>query len=157
MNKVNILISFLTICLFTFSNLSAQDSEPWTEAQLMNPADLAEMIEENTAEVLPLILAVNPDGMHRLDYEAGIAGAIWFGEAEDEGNLHKLRLYLEEVDRDVEIVLYCGCCPFAMCPNIRPAFELLNAMGFKNHKLLDLPDNIVDDWIDHGYPMKEVD
>ncbi len=44
-------------------------------------------------------------------------------------------------------------CTIANCPNIRPAFSLLNEMKFTNHKLLDIPKNIKVDWIDKGFPQ----
>ena len=44
--------------------------------------------------------------------------------------------------------------PYKNCPNVRPAFTLLNEMKFTNHKLLDLPANLKVDWIDKGYPMQ---
>jgi hypothetical protein len=31
----------------------------------------------------------------------------------------------------------------------------LNDMGFKNHKLLNIPQNIKVDWIDKGYAVKK--
>lgn len=58
------------------------------------------------------------------------------------------------LNRNTEIVLLCGCCPFEHCPNIRPSFELMNEMKFTNHKLLNLSHNLKVDWIDKGYPMK---
>lgn len=152
MGKIWMLALFMSLIFVV--NIVAQEKEPWADTQLMNAETLAEMIQSGVDD-LPIIIAINPDGMHRLDYEAGIEGAIWFGESENPENLAKLETFLQDVDRDAEIVLYCGCCPFAMCPNIRPAFSLLNNMGFVNHKLLDLPRNIVDDWIEKEYPMKE--
>jgi len=50
-------------------------------------------------------------------------------------------------------VIYCGCCPFEHCPNVRPAFQLLNEMKFTNQKLLNLSTNLKTDWIDKGYPV----
>jgi hypothetical protein len=50
------------------------------------------------------------------------------------------------------VIIYCGCCPFDKCPNIRPAFAALKEMGFKNARLLDLPKNIKADWLDKNYP-----
>jgi len=64
-----------------------------------------------------------------------------------------LKQELDKLPRDANVVVYCGCCPFAVCPNIRPAFALLNEMKFKNQKLLNLPKNIKVDWIDHDYPV----
>jgi hypothetical protein len=50
--------------------------------------------------------------------------------------------------------VYCGCCPFEKCPNIRPAFNLMKAMGFSNGKLLNLPTNLKQNWIAKGYPVE---
>ena len=73
----------------------------------------------------------------------------------EEMNLKKLKDYLGTLKHDANIVIYCGCCPFDRCPNIRPAFTLLNTMGFKNHKLLNIRQNVKTDWIDRGYPMAD--
>jgi thiosulfate/3-mercaptopyruvate sulfurtransferase len=56
--------------------------------------------------------------------------------------------------RDKEVIIYCGCCPFRRCPNIRPAFELLKKMKFTNLKLLNLPTGLNEDWIHKGYPLE---
>ena len=72
---------------------------------------------------------------------------------EDKENLKKLKELLSKEKKDKEIVIYCGCCPFKNCPNIRPAFSLLNSMKFTQHKLLDLPHNLKADWINYDYPM----
>lgn len=121
----------------TFSG--QQEPEPWSEDQLMEPAKLAKILNDSSKQDWPLIIAVNPDGMYGLPLEGGIKGSKWFGAVEKKENLKKLESFLKEVDKDEEIVLYCGCCPFHMCPNIRPAFSLLNEMKFTQHKLLNLP------------------
>jgi hypothetical protein len=54
--------------------------------------------------------------------------------------------------RDREIVIYCGCCPWEKCPNIRPAFAALQEMGFTHVKALYVPDNLAKDWIGKGFP-----
>jgi thiosulfate/3-mercaptopyruvate sulfurtransferase len=51
------------------------------------------------------------------------------------------------------VVIYCGCCPFSRCPNVRPAFELLKEMKFTMPRLLNLPHSLNDDWVSKGYPM----
>lgn len=158
MRKTTKAIVLLIIVAATASiqPLAAQQGpENWTAEQLMEPAALAAMFNDSRAQRMPVIIAVNPDGMYGLPYEGGIKNALWFGAAEKEENLEKLKSYLQGIDRDVDIVLYCGCCPFRMCPNIRPAFGMLSEMGFTNHKLLNLPQNIKENWIDKGYPMKE--
>jgi hypothetical protein len=110
----------------------------------MAPKDLADIINSST-EVKPLIISVGPAGF--------IKDAIDIGPAQEKENLKKLKKLLSEEKKDREIVIYCGCCPFQKCPNIRPAFSLLNSMKFTRHKLLDLPHNLKADWINYGYPM----
>jgi len=118
-------------------------NEPWNSSQLMEPAILAEQIGKN--EKLPVIYNIGPSGK--------IKTSIYIGPAGEEVNLQKLKTDLAERDRNETIVIYCGCCPFKDCPNIRPAFSLLKNMGFRNPLLLNLPDNLKTDWIDKGYPM----
>lgn len=118
--------------------------EPWKESQLLDPAALAKVISDPAAHK-PLIFSVGPG--------ADIKGSIEIGPAQDAANLQKLRSALSKIDRNEDVVLVCGCCPFANCPNIRPAFKLLNNMNFTRLKLLDLPHNLKVDWISKGYPM----
>jgi hypothetical protein len=82
-----------------------------------------------------------------------IKDAVDMGVAHEKENLDKLKEFLSKEKRDRQIVIYCGCCPFERCPNIRPAFKLLNDMKFTNQKLLNLSHNLKADWINYGYPM----
>ena len=41
------------------------------------------------------------------------------------------------------------------CPNIRPAFATLKAMGFTHLHVVILPTNFGKDWVAHGYPVAE--
>lgn len=140
------LILFVSTFLLMVSSLLAQQSDPWTKNQLMEPAYLANLINENKANDL-LILSIGPDAI--------IKGSIDIGPTKEKANLDKMRNYLQNVPKDKEVVIYCGCCPFVKCPNVRPAFELLKEMGFKNAKLLNLATNIKTDWLDHDYPIYE--
>ena len=135
----------LIAIVFTLLSFSQRADEPWKKGQLMDPAELAAIINDSQAKK-PLIYSVGPG--------ADIKGSIEMGPAQEKENLDKLRIALSKLDRNSEIVLLCGCCPFEHCPNIRPSFALLNEMKFTNHKLLDLPHNLKVDWIDKGYPMK---
>lgn len=117
--------------------------EPWTEEQLLEPADLAHSIE--TAEALPVIFSLGAGNI--------IPGSKDTGAAGEKANLENLKKELEHLPKDTEIVLYCGCCPFKICPNVRPAFKLLNEMKFTNHQLLNLRENIKVDWLDKGYAV----
>ncbi len=117
--------------------------EPWTESQLMAPADLAAMINNPTAKK-PVIFSVGPGAL--------IRGSLDMGAVHEQANLDKFRQALSGLKKDSYLVIYCGCCPFVRCPNIRPAFTLLNEMKFTNAHLLNLENNIRTDWVSKGYP-----
>lgn len=139
---------FLTMGIIAFILVSfkAQQKEPWIPAQLLEPRDLALTINTPQSH-RPVVFSVGPAAI--------IKNSIDIGATREKENLDKLKQQLSNISKDEAIVLYCGCCPFDKCPNIRPAFDLMNQLGFKNHKLLNLPHNIKMDWIDHGYPVAE--
>jgi len=118
--------------------------EPWTAGQLMAPADLAAVIND-PKQKKPIIICVGPGAL--------IRGSLDMGPAKEKENLEKLKQQLSKLTRDANLVIYCGCCPFEHCPNIRPAFILLNEMKFTNARLLNLEHNLKTDWIAKGYPQ----
>src|SRR5215831_4602789 len=120
-----------------------QAKEPWTADQLLAPADLAKTINDPKAKQ-PVIFSIGPGAL--------IKGSTDIGPAKEKENLDKLRKLLGKLPKDAHIVIYCGCCPFEHCPNVRPAFNLLNEMKFTNHQLLNLEHNIKIDWLDKKYP-----
>lgn len=84
---------------------------------------------------------------------AHIPGSIYAGPASTPLGLRRLRHLVKAWPRTTRIVIYCGCCPFRMCPNIRPAFALLHGMGFLHIQVLDLPHGLNRDWIQKGLPI----
>jgi hypothetical protein len=118
--------------------------EPWTEKQLLAPAALAQILNDPQAEK-PVILSVGPGAV--------IRGSIDLGPAHEKAGYEKLKQELAKLPANADIVIYCGCCPFEHCPNIRPAFSLLNDMKFSRQRLLNIEHNIKTDWIDKGYPV----
>ena len=143
MNK-SITIFVFVIMAFSKIGFSQTNTEPWTPDQLIQPENLAAIINDSSA-AKPLIISIGPVGL--------IKGAIKVGPANEKENLKELKKLLSKEDKKRNIIIYCGCCPFKDCPNIRPAFALLNSMKCTNHKLLNLPHNLKVDWINHGYPM----
>ena len=125
------------------TQISWKNAEPWSPEQLLEPADLAATITDSDAKK-PLIISVGP--------AATIKTSVGVGPASEAENVAKLEKLLSKEPKDRAIVIYCGCCPFNKCPNVRPAFTKLNEMGFKNHKLLNLAKNLKTDWLDKGYP-----
>lgn len=149
MKTKTIFLSILSIALIAlaFKNFSVQQGkENWTEKQLMESSELAKILNDPKAPK-PIMYSIGPGG--------NIKGSIEMGAAQEKENLDRLKAELNKLAKDTDIVIFCGCCPFKDCPNIRPAFKLFNEMKFTNHKLLNLSHNLKVDWIDKGYPMNE--
>ena len=123
-------------------NLYAQKPVNWTTDQLMEPEELVKAIKD--VKNMPVIISVGPGAIipHSLD----------LGMLNDSAGVIRLKKALREIPKDAKVVIYCGCCPFEHCPNVRPAIDVLKEMKFTNYYLLDLPNNIKKDWIDKGYP-----
>ncbi|MHA4807847.1 rhodanese-like domain-containing protein [Flavitalea flava] len=138
------LVPLALIALAVSSFKQETTGEPWTEKQLLDPAALANTITNPQAKQ-PYIFCVGPGSI--------IKGSIDIGPGKEKENLNKFSQQLSTLPKDAPIVIYCGCCPFEHCPNIRPAFTLLNEMKFTHPQLLNLPHNIKTDWIDKGFPV----
>ena len=142
--KVIILKLFIAAGLFlSTQNIVAQNPVNWTSKQLIEPSNLATILKTN--KKLPLIFSVGP--------AATIPHSVEIGMVKDKANLDKFKKQLNGIQKNKKIVVYCGCCPYEHCPNVRPAIDVLKQMGFTNYFLLDLPQNIKKDWIDKGYPV----
>ncbi|HEV7331576.1 MAG TPA: rhodanese-like domain-containing protein [Flavisolibacter sp.] len=128
--------------LFCFFEGSAQKPVNWTKEQLLEPAALAEKIQSK--KDLPTLISVGPG--------ATIPNSIHIGMTNDAANLASLKTKLRAMPKDASVVIYCGCCPFENCPNVRPAIAALQELKFTKYKLLNIPRNMKADWIDKGYP-----
>jgi hypothetical protein len=136
---------FLLLSIISINTFSQTESEPWKPEQLLEPGKLAQMLNSGDSNEV-LIVNVGPAG--------SIKGSVDMGAAHDKDNLGNLKELLLKTEKSKMIVIYCGCCPFKNCPNVRPAFSLLNSLRFTNPWLLDLSHNLKMDWISQGYPMK---
>ena len=145
---LNIKSSLSFILILVFANLtvllSAQTGEPWSPKDLIEPDALATMLNSAKGQK-PVIYNIGP--------LSDIKGAVSIGSTANKAGLEKLSKALASVPKDNMVVIYCGCCPFRNCPNIRPAFNLLKERGYKNPRLLNLKQNLKVDWTDYGYPM----
>ncbi|MBC8156008.1 MAG: rhodanese-like domain-containing protein [Bacteroidetes bacterium] len=145
-NPLSLLAVIVLIALGFAAASGLTRSEPWQPAQLMEPSELADKINgPNTSK--PLIISIGP--------APTIKTSVGVGPGSEAENRAALARLVRNEPKTREIVLYCGCCPFAKCPNVRPAFTTLNERGFKNHRLLNLAKNLKTDWIDKGYPVVE--
>ena len=127
----------------------ARLTEPWTDAQTVQPAELVKELAAK-GKSRPVVVCA---GFSTLYEGAHVPGAVFHGPASQPEGLADLKRWAEGVPRSSDVVVYCGCCPFAKCPNIRPAFEALRAMGFQHLRVLMLPGNFYKDWYSKGYPV----
>lgn len=123
------------------------------DSRLINPDDLVKILQSAKSEK-PLMIQV---GSHVLYSQAHIPGSEYIGSASSESGLQSLRKRVESVPRSKFIVLYCGCCPWNHCPNVKPADDALRAMGFTNVKVLYIANNFGADWVAKGYPVGKGD
>ena len=146
MKKLNVTKLFFLLVVVVFASHSyAQNPVNWTDKQLMEPSELANTI--NSKKDIPVIISIGPG--------ATIPNSIDVGMVNTKEGLDKLKTQLNDLSKDKKIIIYCGCCPYEHCPNVRPAIDALKEMKFTNYYLLDLPHNIKKDWIDKGYPASK--
>jgi len=133
--------------------LLAQQASLIPNSRLINPEELVKILQSSRIEK-PLLIQV---GSHVLYSQAHIPGSEYIGPASGTSGLQQLRQRVESLPRKRFIVIYCGCCPWSHCPNIKPADDLLQAMGFTNSKVLYIANNFGTDWADKGYPVAKGD
>jgi thiosulfate/3-mercaptopyruvate sulfurtransferase len=141
---------FTLLFLFAVCLISTQAIAQWSPIApggLINPEDLVKLMQSSKEK--PLMVQV---GSHVLFLQAHIPGSEYAGPAANEAGLQQLRKRVESLPRNKFIILYCGCCPWNHCPNVKPADDALHAMGFTNVKVLYIADNFGTNWVDKGYP-----
>jgi len=121
---------------------------PVPAAAIMEPQELARLLASAPDE-RPLVFQV---GFRFLYKEAHIPGAEYLGPASKEDGLRQLRQRVSSLSRSKPIVIYCGCCPWIRCPNVKPAYDALREMGFRQVKVLRIDDNFGTNWVAKGYP-----
>jgi len=120
-------------------------------AHLLMPEDLSKIIQ-SPAGTKPLVLMIGP---HMLYQQAHIPASDYIGATSSSEGIEKLKERVKSLPKNQAIVLYCGCCPWIRCPNVRPAFSALHQLGYSNVKVLYIANNFGSDWVDKGYPTTE--
>ena len=131
---------FLLLAASVFAN------EPWTDKDLIRPEQASRELKS------ALVIHVGFPVLYRA---AHIAGTQYAGPGSKPEGIADLKKAVAGQPKDREIILYCGCCPFDKCPNIRPAFAALHEMGFTHVKAMVIDTNLKTDWIDKGYPAEK--
>jgi len=114
----------------------------------IQPQELAKLLKSGSEK--PLILYV---GFHTLYHGGHIPGAEFIGAVSQEAGKNDLIKRVQPLPRTTFVVVYCGCCPWTHCPNVKPALAQLRSMGFTKARVLYLENNFRTDWADKGYPV----
>jgi thiosulfate/3-mercaptopyruvate sulfurtransferase len=135
--------------LLTMIGLAQQGAEPWTANEILEPATLA---ADLTGPKKPAkIIAVPFPFLYR---QRHITGAVFAGPGNKAEGIEALKKEVAGLSKDAGIVLYCGCCPMDKCPNIRPAYKALKDLGYKRIRVLNIPENMHNDWYTKNYPSE---
>ncbi len=145
------LATFLVTALFAFGQKAApaaEDLQPGSP-HVIQPEELVKAMQSSGAQK-PVVLYVGPPIFYA---QAHIKGAENVGPAARPEGMDKLRARAAKLAKDSLVVIYCGCCPWEHCPNIHPAYQELQKMGFSKVRVLYLAKSFGTDWLDKGYPV----
>jgi hypothetical protein len=109
-----------------------------------------ELVQEMKGARKPLVLYVGPKSFYA---QAHIPGAENVGPVGRPEGMEKLRARAASLAKDSPVVIYCGCCPWDHCPNIRPAYAELEKAGFTSVRVLYLETSFGANWKDKGLPV----
>ena len=119
------------------------------ELALIQPNEVAAQLAAKGTHAA--VFQVGPNVLYRGKH---IPGAVYAGPGSRPEGLELLKQAVDKLARDREIILYCGCCPWGNCPNVKPAMEMLKQMGFTHAKAMYIETNFAKDWTDKGYPVE---
>jgi hypothetical protein len=150
MSLKHALMKALIFAMFaSVTAVAADNSHAITPSDLIATAQLNSQLAAVNSGKIVLIHV----GFHTMYGMAHIPGSKYVGAASEAEGLAALQKLVASLPRNQQIVIYCGCCPWSHCPNIRPAFAALKEMRFTNLKALDIPQRFGDDWTAKGYPV----
>lgn len=139
----------LTLSLYSVVPAVSAADDPKADLPRITTEELVKILKSSSTDK-PAIFQV---GFRLLYAQAHIPGSEYTSAASTDAGLAQLQRRAETLPKNKFIVLYCGCCPWIHCPNVKPAYEKLRALGFTNVKVLYLADNFGTDWVDKGYPV----
>jgi 3-mercaptopyruvate sulfurtransferase SseA len=140
---------FATAAMFAQQPNGAAINPPWSSAEVIQVTGLSDMIKAKSDA--PLLLQV---GFAIQFKSKHVPGAIYAGPGREDAGLAELKKAVAGVPKDRQIVLYCGCCPWDHCPNMKPAFTLLHGLGYSKVKVVEIPNNFLKDWAEKGLPVE---
>ena len=123
-------------------------ADPWQPSELLRPAQLAKQLSSTKDK--PMLIQVGFSTMYK---QAHIPGSRYCGPTYKPEGIEQLKKCVEKVSKSQAMVIYCGCCPWEKCPNVRPAFAELKKMGFSNVKVMEIATDFGKNWVSKGYPV----
>lgn len=138
-----------TLVIAVLISVSMWGQEVWDSHAVVKPDQVAKEVRDSSPDK-PLILFVGFPVLYRA---AHIPDAVLAGPASTPEGLAKLKSAAARLPRNRKLIIYCGCCPFVKCPNVRPAYTALRKMGFSQIEVLELDKNFHSDWVAKGYPV----
>ncbi|HEX7077104.1 MAG TPA: rhodanese-like domain-containing protein [Candidatus Eisenbacteria bacterium] len=124
--------------------------DPWRADQIITPNALVRALSA-PAKTRPVLLHVGYAVLYRGGH---IPGSRYVGPGSKPEGVRAMKAAMADIPRDRPVVLYCGCCPWNDCPNVRAAFRAARELGFEKLRLLYLPKSLKQDWIDHGFGVE---
>jgi thiosulfate/3-mercaptopyruvate sulfurtransferase len=137
--------TFFPAAILVTTAIAIAQTPPYREGETIMPADFVGHMKG------ALILHVGFPVLYRPSH---IPESVFAGPGSKAEGIEALQKTVASEPRDRDIVLYCGCCPWDKCPNMRPAFEALRKMGFTHVRAIVLKENFKTDWIDKNYPVE---
>jgi thiosulfate/3-mercaptopyruvate sulfurtransferase len=146
---VSLFTIFTAAVAFALAQEPAKQEDPLPPGsnQLIQAEELAQALK---APRKPVVLYVGPKSIY---VQAHIPGAENIGLVVRPEGMEKLRTRATSLPKDSPVVIYCGCCPWDHCPNIRPAYVELKKAGFTNVRVLYLENSFGANWKDKGFPV----
>lgn len=119
-------------------------------ASILDPNQVAALLS-NPGEK-PTVICV---GFKFLYDSAHIPGSLYLGAAREAAGLAALEKWAGAAPRNKTVALYCGCCPWDKCPNVRPAYNALKKLGFSQLKVVRMNQDFARDWVQKGLPTEK--
>ena len=126
---------------------AAAFNPPWTVTEVIQTGDLAKAVGKKDVHIFQV-------GFAQLYKSKHVPGSVYAGPGRSQEGLDELKRAVAKVPKDAQIVLYCGCCPWDHCPNMKPAYNLLHGLGYTKIKIVEIPQNFLKDYVEKGYPVE---
>jgi hypothetical protein len=142
MKKLVLLVLPAALLLFAFG------TDPIARQQQIQPQELNYLLINPAITAKPVIINVGTT-------DDQIKGAIKAGPVNDAKGMEAFKAKVAGIAKDKDIIVYCGCCSSANCPNIHPALDYLTQNGYTKAKVLNLAVGIKENWVSMGFPMEK--